>query len=1109
MTTDPEQCWGDLQRQLRELRRAVLALALARTAVVALGLGLVVAWVGLAAAAAVPLSPAWRVAAWIVLAATVLGCVGSLAWRHAVPLYRGRRFALLLERTYPQLAQRLVSALELWRRPGATALYSRDLLEATLIEASQALAALDRRVLLDRRPLGAALRRTGAVAGLLIVSVLVAPELRAAAVRYAHPLTPYARAPRTRVTLIPGDQTVTKGEDAEMLLRFAGLLPATARVLVREADETAWRVDEVLVGGADSLRYRLAKVLRPLELQVLAGDGATPVHRIDVIDPPRVQRLRVRLEYPQYSALPPREAEDTGDVHALAGTWVGFRIQASKPLASAAIVLDDSVRLAAQVSASTATAGLRLAAAGRYHIELADSQGVRNRDPIHYRLEVIADQPPEVTLAEPGRDMDLPESRQVLLGIEARDDYGVSDMRLRWRLNDEAEQSLAIPVRPGKSLSVAHLWDVTALDLLPEDRLYYLVEVRDNDQVRGPKSATTRQFALRLPSLYELYEEATAAQEEQLGGLEELAEEGRQTDDALERLRRELLRTEELSWQQQQQLEAAIEREIDRAQAVEELGRELQQAVDKMEANGLSSAELLAKLTAIRELMSQVLTPELREALEHLQEALAQGDPAALAEALRQFGEDHRAFQERLDQTIALLRQVQAEQRLEAVVEQARELTRRQELINEELDRPDADARLSAREVGLQRDTGRLQEELRDLGQQIQAFSPPTAAQLQAQEQHMAAAELTGRMGELAAQLASGGMHGASQRGAALAQDLGELAAALQQARDEYVTSQKQALAGELHRSLRAVLELSAHQERLQESTAATAAPAATELAAEQFALMEGTGMVAESVGAASRRTLAIEAPLAATLGQALRAMGDAAAHLGQRNPSLATASQQRGVQHLNEAALLLRQSLENLASARLPASFGEAMERMLGLAEQQAQLNQATRQALQQGANGTLGLQQLAARLAAEQRRLWEALEELRRALRGHRGAEARAQAIEEDMKGVVEQLERQRLEPQTVRQQERILQRLLDASRSIHQQGQDEQRRRSRTGEDQPYAGPTGLPADLGESADEMRAAMRQALQAPYPGEYRAMIRSYYERLYQDLHLEKEAGE
>ena len=193
--------------------------------------------------------------------------------------------------------------------------------------------------------------------------------------------------------------------------------------------------------------------------------------------------------------------------------------------------------------------------------------------------------------------------------------------------------------------------------------------------------------------------------------------------------------------------------------------------------------------------------------------------------------------------------------------------------------------------------------------------------------------------------------------------------------------------------------------------------------------------------------------------------MHDAALRLGQRDVQGARHPQRKAMRYLNETVLLLRESLDNLAKAQTPSAFAEAMQQLLGLSEQQSQLNQASEQAL--GQMPGPALQQQIARLSAEQQGLMQALDEIARSLRGHRGAQQRVQAIQDEMRGVLADLQRRRLTQRTRQNQERLYQRMLDASRSIHSRGFDE-KRRSITADDQPYAGPTALPVDRGQTPD-----------------------------------------
>ena len=726
--------------------------------------------------------------------------------------------------------------------------------------------------------------------------------------------------------------------------------------------------------------------------------------------------------------------------------------------------------------------------------------------PIRYAIQVREDQKPVVAITDPGRDSDLPESLKVLLKAEASDDFSVEGIALVYRVNNSPEQRRALPINPQREVLVSYIWDLSAANLLPEDRIYYHLEALDNNQVAGPQKGQSRQYVLRFPSLYELYSEADQAQEEQLSSLEELAAEGQAHQEYIERVRRELLKSEELSWEQKKELESTLAAEAERARAVEELAAELEKTIDSMQDEGTGSEELLDKLDHIRELMGDIATPEMQQALAELQKAATDPDPQALADALKRFNEDQQAFQQRLDRTIALLEQVRTEQQLRAIVEQAAELARRQSQINRELADGQNGLRQQLQEGSLQRDTERLAEQLQELSDSTAEQNPVLSEQLAHRAEDIANKALAERMRQMVRQMRAKSPGAAQQTGQTLAADLDALAADLQQMQDEYLAGEKDQLSRELRRATRDLVQLSQRQEilfgdaRAQDGSTTRLSSPKSELAQDQFALMQGTSQVVERIAAVGRRTLALAPNLSATIGYALRGMHDAAQRLGQRDVRGARHPQRKAMRYLNETVLLLRESLDNLAKAQTPSAFAEAMQQLLGLSEQQSQLNQASEQAM--GQMPGPALQQQIARLSAQQQGLMRALDEISHSLRGHRGAQQRVQAIQDEMRDVLADLQRGRLNQRTRRNQERIYQRMLDASRSIHSRGFDE-KRRSITATDQPYAGPTALPTDRGQTPDLWREALRQALSGPYPEEYRALLRRYYDQIYQDLQV------
>jgi hypothetical protein len=117
---------------------------------------------------------------------------------------------------------------------------------------------------------------------------------------------------------------------------------------------------------------------------------------------------------------------------------------------------------------------------------------------------------------------------------------------------------------------------------------------------------------------------------------------------------------------------------------------------------------------------------------------------------------------------------------------------------------------------------------------------------------------------------------------------------------------------------------------------------------------------------------------------------------------------------------------------------------------------------------------------------------------MEGQGGMLGRLDKVGEEMDRVLQDM-RDRVTRKTVERQQQILSRMLDATRSIRQRGFSEERE-SEVGKDYRYAGPSALPEGLGEGADPLREAMLRALKEGYPGEYRALIRGYFEALARD---------
>lgn len=80
--------------------------------------------------------------------------------------------------------------------------------------------------------------------------------------------------------------------------------------------------------------------------------------------------------------------------------------------------------------------------------------------------------------------------------------------------------------------------------------------------------------------------------------------------------------SKKLDWEKKNQLSQDIERQKKLQKKIEQIRKELEKAVKKLEQNDLISEELLQKYMQLQDLFREVLTPELEEALKKLNQAL-------------------------------------------------------------------------------------------------------------------------------------------------------------------------------------------------------------------------------------------------------------------------------------------------------------------------------------------------------------------------------------------------------------------------------------------------------------------------------------------------------
>jgi hypothetical protein len=1069
----------------------------------------------------------------ILVWAIVLITAGLLLWRAGIPLLRragmvraesDEATAARVGRSFPSINDRLVDILQLYRERAAAAqtgapLYSVELIDASFKDLQRDAGPLDFTSIVSPAGSRRLTRLLGIAAGVAILLFVLFPApFFGSAYRLWNYTQVFAAPLPFRLVVLPGDTEVVKGENVTIVVRVEG--ESQHQVVLTSRPEGQTTDDEHLLEASASgeFRYEFNALKSTTHYAARSGDVRSDEYVLTVTDRPVVRLLRLALAFPSYTGLPGRELDDNaGDVTALKGTRISISVEANKDLAEAVVVFSDSARLAMAVRGARASATSVLMKERTYHLLLKDSDAVVNAEPIEYSLRTVPDAPPTVSILIPGMNLDITETSTLPLLVRITDDYGFSRLRLAYKhVHSRYEQPAAefttvpipLPQGIGTEGNVAYTWALDGLHLAPEDVVGYYVEVFDNDNISGPKSAVSEVFTLRLPSLDEIFADVDKGHEASLETMKEVQKTAEQSRKDLEDLQRELIKNrQKMDWQDQKKAEELVKKYTEMQQKMNEVKQTVDKMVEQMQKNQILSPETMQKYQELQQLMQEMNSPEFAEAMKKLQQSMQQMNPEALKQAMQQFSFSEENFRKSIERTMNLLKRIQIEQKVDEAVKRAEELEKRQEDLQRRTEKLDAQDRKAAEELAkeqkdLQEQMAAMQKQLEELQKKMEEFpGEMPLAEMEQLNSDLQQSGLQEQLGQIAQQLQQQQAQQAMQSQQQALQNMSQLSKQLQDMKKALQQNQQRQIVNEMRRTTQDLLDLSQRQEALKNESHALEpnSPQFRENAREQMDVLRDLNQVTQRLSGLSQKTFGVTPEMGKSIGDAMRQMNEALKALQERNGGVAAMQQSGAMASLNATARLVQDAMEGMmqggGQGMGMAAFMQRLQQMTG---QQQGINQGTQNL------GNMTQQQAAemARLAGEQGMVRKSMEQLARE------AAASGQLkrmlgdlgnIAEEMREVQTDLAQGNVNPETLRKQERILSRLLDSQRSARERDY-EKRRQSSPGQNMAGTSPGQLDLTTQEGRNRLRRDLLKALEQGYARDYENLIRKYFDALEQE---------
>lgn len=559
-----------LQQQLQRLRRAFLVHGLG--AAIALPAGAILLFFLLDHSLRLP-APVRLLHSAVILLLASYGFWRFVRQPLRLPL-RTVDMAVLLERQFPDLHQRLVSAVQLdaSSQHGDLRNQSADMVQALLQDTAAAVQHLPLEQLLTARITARLWAGAAALMLVLAVGAMASPAtawafvLRQLGLQASYPraTTLVLELPPAGVNLQREDRdavtwlTLPAGADLHVSVLAQGTVPDEVFLDIQSAGGDQRSVGMTPRSGG-RFRYVFHPVKGNLTFHARGGDddGGDRIVEVRTVHPPAVAQIRATLLPPAYTREAPA-VQIGGPIEGLAGTEVQLAVTATSAVQAASMVfLESGRRLELQPATleddSGKSAGyavkFRIETSDRYQIELQGGGGLRSPAPGTYPISVLPDYTPVGRWLQPDDEsppMLLP-GGVLCMRLDAHDDHGLTGVTLDIESAGKQHQYPLLPPIAAdapmpKQLLATELYEVK--DLLQSqkpglDSLFLAATLVDNCaptagvtvlprrsvQIADPgqlAAAIARQFR----SLREDIERALSLQNDRKARIEELLQNG-------------------------------------------------------------------------------------------------------------------------------------------------------------------------------------------------------------------------------------------------------------------------------------------------------------------------------------------------------------------------------------------------------------------------------------------------------------------------------------------------------------------------------------------------------------------------------------------------------
>jgi len=856
--------------------------------------------------------------------------------------------------------------------------------------------------------------------------------------------------------------SVVQGQDLKLDLKLTGdKLPGDVYI---EIGNNTFKLDKENVSR---FHYMFSNLQQNISFKLTANGFTSPPYEVKVNLRPSLLHFDVLLHYPAYLHKKNETLANAGDLTIPAGTTVNWSFHTQN--ATQLLINIDNVPHNVGSGDNLFEFREKIFQNTTYKLNPINTL-VKNSDSASYRINVIADEPPSIIVEQ---QQDSISMKALYFNGKIQDDHGFSSLMFHYKIGapgDKNAKQYSNAVKADLSQTQSdffYYWNLKDLLVQPGEQVSYYFEVADNDGVNGPKKARTPERTLNVPDVQEINKQLNKGTQAVKQKMESAIKMAGQVERESQKLNELLLNKNNLSFDEKKQIADLLQKKKDLDDLVKDIQDENKKNAYNHQENQQQAAVITEKQKEMEKLFNNVLDPKTQQMLQNLQQLLQQDQKDATRDELAKMQMDNKSLKKELDRMLELYKKMAFDQKLDQSVNQLNQLAQQQQKLSDQNKQPNTDNKTAQQAQQKLNDDFQdakktlddLQKENEQNGQKMDFDDPKKEEQNIDQQMQQSADDLQKNNNSKAAQ---------SQQQAA--KQMQQLADKLKQKNQEGEDAESNIDIQQLRELLKNLINSSFDQENVMQAlkNTSTSDPNYITLAQKQKDIKDNLKTAEDSLYSLSKRVPQIQSTVNKEISEINAHIEQALQNLGDRHTPEASTNQQYAMTSMNNLALMLSEALEQLQNEANngKSGKGKGKKQSIGaLAKMQEQLNQnmqkAREQMQKQGNQGQSGkgqqgqggnMSEQFAKFAREQEMIRQMLQQINQDENKDGGAgSGNLDKISQQMEQNERDLVHRTITDETLKRQQQIQSRLLEADKADQEREQD-QKRESNAGKDMP---------------------------------------------------------